>query len=155
MAQDKSFRKVEARPHFPTLERGIVERWKRERTFDRCLERSQGKPEFIFYDGPPFATGSPHHGTLFISALKDMICRFKTMRGFYVPRMWGWDCHGLPIETIAEKNLGLKDKSEIESKVGVAAFNAECRRIVSDYDGNWRTYIVSGAGLIWRSRIEP
>ena len=141
MTQDKSFRKVEARPHFPTLEQGVIARWKREKTFELSLERSQGKPEFIFYDGPPFATGSPHHGTLFISALKDMICRFKTMRGFYVPRMWGWDCHGLPIETIAEKNLGLKDKSEIETKVGVAAFNAECRRIVSDYDGNWRTYI--------------
>jgi isoleucyl-tRNA synthetase len=141
METDRLLKKVEARPHFPTLEKGVVEKWKKENTFQRSLDVSQGKPEFIFYDGPPFATGSPHHGTLFISALKDLICRYKTMRGFYVPRMWGWDCHGLPIETIAEKNLGLKDKSEIESKVGVAAFNAECRRIVSDYDGNWRTYI--------------
>lgn len=141
MTNDARFRKVEARPHFPTLEKGVVERWKRERTFERSVEYTKHKPEFIFYDGPPFATGSPHHGTIFISALKDLVGRYKTMRGFHVPRTWGWDCHGLPIETIAEKNLGLKDKSEIEKTVGVAAFNAECRRIVSDYDGNWRTYI--------------
>lgn len=141
MTNDNTFRKAEARPNFVGLEQGVIERWKREGTFQQSLERSKANREFVFYDGPPFATGSPHHGTLFISALKDLICRYKTMRGFYVPRMWGWDCHGLPIETIAEKNLGLKDKSEIESKIGVAAFNAECRRIVSDYDENWRTYI--------------
>ncbi len=141
MGHDNLLKKVEAKPHFPSLEKGVVERWKKEQTFKRSLEASKSRPEFIFYDGPPFATGSPHHGTLFISALKDLICRYKTMRGFHVPRMWGWDCHGLPIETIAEKNLGLKDKSEIESKVGVAAFNAECRKIVSEYDDNWRTYI--------------
>ncbi len=141
MTHDSSFRKVEARPHFPTLEKGVVDRWKREKTFERSIEENRSKPEFIFYDGPPFATGSPHHGTIFISAIKDLVGRYKTMRGYHVPRTWGWDCHGLPIETIAEKNLGLKDKSEIETTVGVAAFNAECRRIVSDYDANWRTYI--------------
>ncbi len=141
MTNSKSFRKVEARPHLPSLEKGVVERWKRERTFQRSVEENKSKPEFIFYDGPPFATGSPHHGTIFISALKDLVCRYKTMRGYNVPRTWGWDCHGLPIETIAEKNLGLKDKSEIEKSVGVAKFNAECRRIVSEFDENWRTYI--------------
>jgi isoleucyl-tRNA synthetase len=136
-----AFKKVEARPHFPGLEKGVVERWKSERTFARCLEKSSTKPEFILYDGPPFATGSPHHGTVFISALKDVVCRYKSMRGYHVPRAWGWDCHGLPIETIAEKNLGLKDKSEIESKIGVKQFNDECRRIVSNFDQNWRVYI--------------
>ncbi len=141
MSSDNCFRKVEARPHFPTLEKGVVERWKRDKTFERSVEDTKAKPEFILYDGPPFATGSPHHGTIFISALKDVVGRYKTMRGFHVPRAWGWDCHGLPIETIAEKNLGLKDKSEIESTVGVAAFNAECRRIVSNFDQNWRVYI--------------
>ncbi len=137
----QAFKKVEARPHFPGLERGVVERWKEEKTFKRCLERSAAKPEFILYDGPPFATGSPHHGTIFISALKDVVCRYKSMRGYHVPRAWGWDCHGLPIETIAEKNLGLKDKSEIEGTIGVSAFNNECRRIVSNFDQNWRVYI--------------
>lgn len=141
MAEQHGFRKVEARPHFPSLEKGVVEQWKRDATFKRSLEKTRNKPEFIFYDGPPFATGSPHHGTIFVSALKDVVGRYKTMRGYYVPRTWGWDCHGLPIETIAEKQLGLKDKSEIERSVGVAAFNSECRRIVSEYDGNWRNYI--------------
>jgi isoleucyl-tRNA synthetase len=141
MAEKQGFRKVEARPHFPTLEKGVVDRWKRDATFKRSLEMSRSNPEFVFYDGPPFATGSPHHGTIFVSALKDFVGRYKTMRGYYVPRTWGWDCHGLPIETIAEKQLGLKDKSEIERSVGVAAFNNECRKIVSEYDGNWRTYI--------------
>jgi isoleucyl-tRNA synthetase len=141
MTKTDLFRKVEARPNFPGLEKGVVERWKSDKTFAQCLERSANKPEFILYDGPPFATGSPHHGTIFISALKDVVCRYKSMRGYHVPRAWGWDCHGLPIETIAEKNLGLKDKSEIEQKIGVKRFNEECRRIVSNFDQNWRVYI--------------
>lgn len=141
MTQSNAFRKVEARPHLPSLENGVVERWKRENTFQRSVEESANKPAFIFYDGPPFPTGSPHHGTIFVSILKDVVGRYKTMCGFNVPRTWGWDCHGLPIETIAEKNLGLKDKSEIESSVGVAKFNAECRRIVSEFNDAWRKYI--------------
>ncbi len=135
------FKKIEARPQFAALEKGVTEQWKAKRTFERSVENNKGKPEFIFYDGPPFPTGSPHHGTVFVSVLKDLVCRYKTMRGHHVPRTWGWDCHGLPIETIAEKNLGLKDKSEIESTVGVAKFNAECRRIVSEFNDNWRKYI--------------
>ena len=115
MTQEKGFRKVEARPHLPTLEQGVVARWKKENTFQRSVEENRSKPEFIFYDGPPFPTGSPHHGTVLVSVLKDLVGRYKTMRGYCVPRTWGWDCHGLPIETIAEKNLKLKDKSEIES----------------------------------------
>ncbi|MFO0416758.1 MAG: class I tRNA ligase family protein, partial [Pseudomonadota bacterium] len=141
MTSENSFRKAEARPSFPNLEKGVVDRWKRDKTFQRSLDQSKDKNEFILYDGPPFATGNPHYGTIFISALKDVVCRYKSMRGFFVPRAWGWDCPGLPIETIAEKNLGLKDKGEIEGSVGVKAFNAECRRIVSGYDQNWREYI--------------
>lgn len=141
MTNENTFRKVESRPHLPSLESGVVERWKRENTFQRSLVQNQGKPEYVFYDGPPFPTATPHHGTIFVSILKDVVCRYKTMRGYHVPRTWGWDCHGLPIETIAEKNLGLKDKSEIERTVGVAAFNAECRRIVSDCNESWRRYI--------------
>jgi isoleucyl-tRNA synthetase len=141
MSQENTFRKVESRPNLPALENGIVERWQRENTFQRSVTENANKPEFIFYDGPPFPTGSPHHGTIFVSILKDVVGRYKTMRGFHVPRTWGWDCHGLPIETIAEKNLGLKDKSEIERTVGVAAFNAECRRIVSEFNDAWKKYI--------------
>ena len=141
MSQENTFRKVESRPNLPALENGVVERWQRENTFQRSVTENAQKPEFIFYDGPPFPTGSPHHGTIFVSILKDVVGRYKTMRGFHVPRTWGWDCHGLPIETIAEKNLGLKDKSEIERTVGVAAFNAECRRIVSEFNDAWKKYI--------------
>jgi len=141
MSQENTFRKVESRPNLPALENGVVDRWQRENTFQRSVTENANKPEFIFYDGPPFPTGSPHHGTIFVSILKDVVGRYKTMRGFHVPRTWGWDCHGLPIETIAEKNLGLKDKSEIERTVGVAAFNAECRRIVSEFNDAWKKYI--------------
>ena len=135
------FKKIEARPDFPELEKQVGAKWKQNKTFERSIEQSRAKPEFILYDGPPFATGSPHYGTIFVSALKDLVARYKTMRGYYVPRNWGWDCHGLPIETIAEKNLGLRDKGEIETSVGVERFNAECRSIVSTYDSNWREYI--------------
>jgi isoleucyl-tRNA synthetase len=141
MSQENTFRKVESRPNLPALENSVVERWQRENTFQRSVAENANKPEFIFYDGPPFPTGSPHHGTIFVSILKDVVGRYKTMRGYHVPRTWGWDCHGLPIETIAEKNLGLKDKSEIERTVGVAAFNAECRRIVSEFNDAWKKYI--------------
>ena len=139
--RSESLRKVETRPSLPELENGVVHRWEREATFKRSMARRSGHPEYVFYDGPPFPTGSPHHGTIFVSILKDVVGRFWTMRGYSVPRTWGWDCHGLPIETIAEKNLGLKDKSEIERTIGVAAFNAECRRIVSDFNEAWKRYI--------------
>jgi len=135
------FTKVESKPVFPQLEKAVLERWQAEGTFERSLERTREQPEFIFYDGPPFPTGSPHYGTIFVSILKDVIPRYKTMRGFYVPRAWGWDCHGLPVETQAEKNLGIKDKREIEQKIGVKAFNDECRKIVSTFNSAWKVYI--------------
>ncbi len=134
------FRKIESNPSFPKLEEGVLARWQREKTFQQSVENSKGGEEFIFYDGPPFPTGAPHHGTIFVSILKDVVPRYKTMRGYYVPRSWGWDCHGLPIETAAEKSLGIKDKSEIY-KIGVKAFNDECRKLVSNYNDAWRLYI--------------
>jgi isoleucyl-tRNA synthetase len=135
------FVKVEPKPVFPQLEKAVLERWQSERTFERSLERTKDRPEFVFYDGPPFPTGSPHYGTIFVSILKDVVPRYKTMKGFYVPRAWGWDCHGLPVETQAEKNLGIKDKREIEQRIGVKAFNEECRRIVSTFNAAWKVYI--------------
>jgi isoleucyl-tRNA synthetase len=135
------FTKVESKPAFPELEKTVLKRWQTQQTFEKSLERSKGQPEFVFYDGPPFPTGSPHYGTIFVSILKDVIPRYKTMRGFYVPRSWGWDCHGLPVETQAEKNLGIKDKREIEQTFGVAAFNDECRKIVSTFNTAWKVYI--------------
>jgi len=135
------FTKVESKPAFPELEKTVLKRWQSEHSFEQSLERSREKPEFVFYDGPPFPTGSPHYGTIFVSILKDVIPRYKTMRGFFVPRAWGWDCHGLPVETQAEKNLGIKDKREIEAQIGVKAFNDECRKIVSTFNTAWKVYI--------------
>jgi isoleucyl-tRNA synthetase len=135
------FTKVESKPVFPELEKIVLNRWQTENTFEKSLERSRQQPEWVFYDGPPFPTGSPHYGTIFVSILKDVLPRYKTMNGFYVPRAWGWDCHGLPVETQAEKNLGIKDKREIEQTIGVAAFNDECRKIVSTFNTAWKVYI--------------
>ncbi|HMO01798.1 MAG TPA: isoleucine--tRNA ligase [Oligoflexia bacterium] len=134
-------KKVESKPSFPLLEEAVRERWSKEETYKQTLNKTRFGKEFIFYDGPPFPTGSPHHGTLFVSILKDLIPRYKTMRGYYVPRAWGWDCHGLPIETIAESNLGVKEKKEIESKIGVKSFNDECRRIIQNFNNAWKVYI--------------
>lgn len=133
--------KAESRPSFPKLEAEVLARWKEEGTYEASLQRSKQGKEFVIYDGPPFPTGNPHHGTLLVSVLKDVIPRYKTMRGYYVPRAWGWDCHGLPIETQAEKRLGITDKTQIESSLGVARFNDECRAIVSAHNESWRTYI--------------
>lgn len=137
----RTFSKMPSQPNFASLEKEVSKRWYSERTFEKSLEIRKGCEEFIFYDGPPFPTGSPHHGTIFVSILKDVVPRFKTMSGYYVPRRWGWDCHGLPIETQAEKNLGIKEKKEIETTIGVRAFNAECRRIVSHFNDAWKIYI--------------
>jgi isoleucyl-tRNA synthetase len=117
-------------------EKEIVKFWKKNKTFEKSLEKTKkGKP-YIFYDGPPFATGLPHYGHILASTIKDAIPRFWTMKGRFVKRVWGWDCHGLPVENIAEKELGIKTKDEIE-KMGVAKFNAFCRSKVLTYAGEW------------------
>jgi isoleucyl-tRNA synthetase len=124
---------------FPALERDLLEHWRRGAIFEKSLRLSER--ELVFYDGPPFPTGAPHFGTIFVSILKDVLARFFTMDGFAVPRRWGWDCHGLPIENAVEKKLGIEDKTEIEKKLGVAAFNRECRKLVSDCNSAWEAYI--------------
>lgn len=121
-------------------EEEILAFWKENRIFEKTLEKDAPQGEFIFYDGPPFATGLPHYGSLLSSAVKDIVGRYKTMRGFYVPRRWGWDCHGLPIETLVEKKLGLKEKKEIE-QLGIARFNEEARASVLTYVSEWKAYI--------------
>ncbi len=132
------------------IEKEILEFWKRDKTFEKSLKKTEkGKP-YIFYDGPPFATGLPHHGHLLASTLKDVFPRFFTMQGKYVKRNWGWDCHGLPIENIAEKELGINSKDEIE-KIGVKKFNDHCRRKVLTYDKDWRNYISKlGRWVDWK-----
>lgn len=121
-------------------EEQVLEFWKENKTFERSLEKAAPKGEFVFYDGPPFATGLPHHGSLLSSIVKDVIPRYKTMRGYRVRRRWGWDTHGLPIENLAEKELGLKTKKEIE-EIGIAKFNETARSLVLRYVHDWKQYI--------------
>jgi isoleucyl-tRNA synthetase len=122
-------------------EEEILNFWQENKIFEKTLEKKSPKGEFVFYDGPPFATGLPHAGSLLSSVIKDVIPRYKTMRGHHVRRRWGWDCHGLPIENMIEKELGLKDKTEIEGKVGIKAFNETCRSAVLRYAHEWKKYV--------------
>ena len=121
-------------------EEEILEFWKRERIFEKSLAKPSPNGEFVFYDGPPFATGLPHSGSLLSSVSKDLIPRYKTMRGYQVRRRWGWDTHGLPIESLVEKKLGLKNKKEIVA-LGVEKFNETARSMVLEYVQDWKRYI--------------
>jgi isoleucyl-tRNA synthetase len=125
---------------FVKMEHDILALWEEERVFEKSLEFTKDKKPYIFYDGPPFATGLPHHGNLLASIIKDVVPRYWTMRGRYVLRRFGWDCHGLPIEHEIDKQLGVSAKEAIE-KLGVAGYNAECRGIVDKYVDQWRTII--------------
>ncbi|PCI30240.1 isoleucine--tRNA ligase [Candidatus Wolfebacteria bacterium] len=121
-------------------EEKILDFWREKDIFKKTLEKESPEGEFVFHDGPPFATGAPHYGHLVASAIKDAIPRYKTMRGFHVDRKWGWDCHGLPIENIVEKELGTKSKKDIE-KIGVKKFNELCREKIFTYIDVWNEFI--------------
>ncbi|MGH8006818.1 MAG: isoleucine--tRNA ligase, partial [Candidatus Binatia bacterium] len=118
------------------IELEVLKFWDEHEIFAKTLTKTRQQPPFIFYDGPPFATGLPHYGHLLAGTIKDIVPRFWTMRGRYVERRFGWDCHGLPIEMEIEQTLGLAGKSDIE-RFGVARFNAECRKIVLRYTQEW------------------
>lgn len=114
--------------------------WQSAHIFEKSLEQTKGGEEFVFYDGPPFATGLPHYGHILASTIKDTIPRYQTMRGKYVRRVWGWDCHGLPVENLIEQELGLGHKSEIV-KYGIEKFNEAARASVFRYDTEWKKFI--------------
>lgn len=132
--------KAEKKETFPEREERILASWKANHIFEKTLIANEGKDPYVFYDGPPFATGLPHHGHLLQGTIKDLIPRYQTMRGRYVRREWGWDCHGLPIENLIEKELGLKHKTDIE-KYGIEAFNQKARDSVMTYDKEWRAIV--------------
>ena len=123
--------------NFPELESQILEFWRKENIFRKSVEERPAGNEFIFYDGPPFATGLPHYGHLLAGTIKDVIPRYKTMQGYRVERRFGWDCHGLPVEYEIEQTLDLKGRPDIE-EFGVGNFNEECRKIVLRYASEWR-----------------
>ncbi len=120
---------------FPKREEKILAFWQKEKIFEKSVEK--GEKLYTFYDGPPFATGLPHYGHLLAGTIKDVVPRYKTMKGFSVPRRFGWDCHGLPIENEIEKSKELSGAGAIEA-FGIGAFNEECRSIVLRYTGEWK-----------------
>jgi len=127
--------------NYPEEENKILEFWQSHGIFEKTLEKTKDKKPFVFYDGPPFATGLPHYGHILSSVAKDVFPRYKTMREFFVARRWGWDCHGLPIENIVEKELGISGKKDIEEKIGVGKFNETCRSKVLTYTKEWKKMV--------------
>lgn len=125
---------------FDARELRILDFWKKNRIFEKSVEERHNKPNFSQYDGPPFATGLPHYGHYLAGTIKDVVLRYKTMKGFCVPRRFGWDCHGLPIEQEIEKAFNLAGSVSIE-KFGIANFNEECRKIVSRYTEEWKSLV--------------
>jgi len=143
-----SYPTVPAHPSFPAVEREVLDFWRADDTFVASVEQrpagADGSNEFVFYDGPPFANGLPHYGHLLTGYVKDVVPRYQTMRGRHVERRFGWDTHGMPAETEAERELGIKNKYEID-EMGVAAFNEACRTSVLRYTGEWQAYVTRQA----------
>lgn len=139
---------VDPQPNFPRIEEGVLARWAQEDTFARSIAQREaganGDNEFVFYDGPPFANGLPHYGHLLTGFVKDAVPRYQTMRGRRVERRFGWDCHGLPAEVEAEKELGISGHPEIAA-FGIDKFNDACRTSVLRYTDEWRRYVTRQA----------
>src|SRR5262245_41116566 len=123
---EKPYPDVDPSPDFPALEEQVLARWRTDRTFERSVEQrpagEKGANEYVFYDGPPFANGLPHYGHLLTGYVKDIVPRYQTLRGRRVVRRFGWDCHGLPVEMEAEKELGVAGRAKI-SEYGIDRFN--------------------------------
>jgi len=131
---------VSNKADFPAVEAEILKYWKEAGVFEKSLDKSRCDGEFIFYDGPPFATGLPHYGHLLAGTIKDIVPRYQAMKGKYVERRFGWDCHGLPVEYEVEQDLEISGKTDIE-KMGVDVFNEKCRGIVLRYTSEWRDVV--------------
>jgi len=125
---------------FPKMEEEVLNFWDNGKIFEKSVKRDAPNGQYVFYDGPPFATGLPHYGHIVASVMKDAVPRYWTMRGLRIERRWGWDCHGLPVENLAEKEMDLKDKTDIEKK-GVECFNDYCESIVMRYATEWKNII--------------
>ena len=134
------YENVDPKVNFSEQEEKILEFWKEKGVFKKSISQREGCDEYVFYDGPPFATGLPHFGHFIPSTIKDIIPRYQTMKGKKVERRFGWDCHGLPVENLIEKELGLNSKTDIEN-YGVANFNEACRDSVLRYVNEWKQTI--------------
>ena len=136
--------RVPSSPHFPSLETEVLAFWAADDTFRASIANRADAPEWVFYDGPPFANGLPHYGHLLTGYAKDVFPRFQTMRGRKVDRRFGWDTHGLPAELEAERQLGITDKRQID-EMGIGAFNAAAKESVLRYAREWREYVTRQA----------
>ena len=132
---------VNPRVNFSEMEDRIIDFWKENKTFEKSIDQRPKDRRYSFVDGPPFVTGKPHYGSLLTSIPKDIIPRYWTMKGYRVRRVWGWDCHGLPIEENVNKKLGIKDKFQVEKELGVDKYVSECRTYVEQGISDWRWYI--------------
>jgi isoleucyl-tRNA synthetase len=130
------FKPVSSKTDFAQMEEGVLAFWQEHGTFKKSVENRSKNSEFVFYDGPPFATGLPHYGHLLAGTIKDIVPRYQTMRGHRVERRFGWDCHGLPIEALAQEALGLAGAPAIV-EAGVGVFNEQCRSMVTKYVEEW------------------
>jgi isoleucyl-tRNA synthetase len=134
------FSPVPADASLPKMEHEVLTLWDEKDIFARSLEQTRNGPQFSFYDGPPFATGLPHYGHLLAGTIKDIVPRYWTMRGFHVPRRFGWDTHGLPVEQEINKQLGVSTRKEVLA-LGVGTYNEACRGIVKKYTGEWKSTV--------------
>jgi isoleucyl-tRNA synthetase len=134
------FKDVPSNVNFPSLEEEIINFWKDNKIFEKSVDERPIDNAYTFYDGPPFITGMPHHGSLLPSIAKDVIPRYWTMKGKRVKRVWGWDCHGLPTENKVEEKLGLKSKRDIET-IGIKRYITECYTYVQNVSQEWEWYI--------------
>lgn len=138
--KENNIKKEQKKSDIARREEEVLAFWNNNNIFKKSEEKDASKGEYVFYDGPPFANGPTHYGHILASTIKDAIPRYQTMRGFRVKRRWGWDCHGLPVENLIEKELGLKTKKDIES-YGIEKFNDAARRSVMKYADDWRKII--------------
>lgn len=134
------FKQVDPKQSFPIMENEILAYWDKNEIFNKSLANREGKKKYIFFDGPPFANGLPHYGHILANSIKDAVTRYFTMKGYYVPRVNGWDCHGLPVEYEIEKELGFSGKKQIE-EMGVEMFNTKCRESVFRYTKEWEVLL--------------
>ncbi len=130
------FRSFDKSKTFPELEKEVLDLWDQDKPFEKSISSKNEDDSFVFYDGPPFATGLPHYGHLLAGTIKDIIPRYWSMKGKHVPRRFGWDCHGLPIESLIQNELGLSGVSEIIDH-GIDNFNEACRSSVLRYTSEW------------------
>eukprot|EP00375_Theileria_parva_P002199 XP_764876.1 isoleucyl-tRNA synthetase [Theileria parva strain Muguga] len=139
-----TFDKVSDKVDFPKEEEKILKYWDDINVFNNCMKLSEGSPSFIFYDGPPFATGLPHYGHILAGSIKDVVTRYAYQTGHHVERRFGWDCHGLPIEHEIDNMYNIKHSSDVY-KLGIDVYNEKCRSIVMKYSNEWK-HIVSRTG---------